>query len=143
MEAKMNVAYTAHATATGGREGHSRSDDGKVDVALTPPKELGGSGTGVNPEQLFAAGYAACYLGAIKFAAGKEKIKISDEAKVTAHVGIGERDDKEGFGLTVTLDVSLPGIDKAKAEDLVRKGHVVCPYSHATRGNISVKTNVV
>jgi lipoyl-dependent peroxiredoxin len=77
----MNVAYTAHATATGGREGHSRSDDGKVDVALTPPKELGGSGTGVNPEQLFAAGYAACYLGAIKFAAGKEKIKISDDAK--------------------------------------------------------------
>src|SRR5262245_682233 len=103
MEAEMNVAYTAHATATGGREGHSRSDDGKDDVALTPPKELGGSGTGVNPEQLFAAGYAACYLGAIKFAAGKEKIKISDDAKVTAHVGIGERDDKEGFGLTVTL----------------------------------------
>jgi Ohr subfamily peroxiredoxin len=139
----MNVAYTANATATGGRDGHSRTDDGKVDVQLTVPKEMGGPGTGVNPEQLFATGYAACYLGAIKFVAGKDKIRIGEDAKVTAHVGIGERDDKEGFGLTVTLDVSLPGIDKAKAEDLVRKGHVVCPYSHATRGNISVKTNVV
>jgi lipoyl-dependent peroxiredoxin len=139
----MKVAYTAHATATGGREGHSRTDDGKVDVQMTPPKELGGSGTGVNPEQLFATGYAACYLGAIKFAASKEKIKISDEAKVTAHVGIGERDDKEGFGLTVEFEVNLPSIDRAKAEDLVKKGHIVCPYSHATRGNISVKTKVV
>jgi len=139
----MKVAYTAHATATGGREGHSRTDDGKVDVNLTPPKELGGSGTGVNPEQLFAAGYAACYLGAIKFAAGKEKVKISDDAEVTAHVGIGERDDKEGFGLTVEFEVSLPGLDRAKAEDLVKKGHIVCPYSHATRGNISVETKVV
>jgi osmotically inducible protein OsmC len=143
MEPNMKVAYTAHATATGGREGHSRTDDGKVDVNMTPPKELGGSGTGVNPEQLFATGYSACYLGAIKFAAGKEKIKISDDAKVTAHVGIGERDDKEGFGLTVELEVSLPSLDKAKAEELAKKGHVVCPYSHATRGNISVKTKVV
>ena len=139
----MKVAYTAHATATGGREGHSRTDDDKVDVTMTPPKELGGSGNGVNPEQLFATGYAACYLGAIKFAASKEKVKISDDAKVTAHVGIGERDDKEGFGLTVDLEVSLPGLDKATAEDLVKKGHVVCPYSHATRGNISVRTKVV
>jgi osmotically inducible protein OsmC len=143
MEAEMKVAYTAHATATGGREGHSRTDDGKVDVQLTPPKELGGSGTGVNPEQLFATGYAACYLGAIKFAAGKEKIKIGDDAKVTAHIGIGERDDKQGFGLTAELEVSLPGLDKAKAEYLVKKGHIVCPYSHATKGNIEVTTKVV
>ena len=139
----MNVAYTAHATATGGRDGHSRTDDGKVDVKLTPPKEMGGTGTGVNPEQLFATGYAACYLGAIKFVAGKDKIKIGDDAKVTAHVGIGERDDKQGFGLTVAFDVSLPGVDRAKAEDLAQRAHVVCPYSHATKGNISVKTTVV
>lgn len=139
----MNVAYTANATATGGRDGHSRTDDGKVDVTLTLPKEMGGPGTGVNPEQLFATGYAACYLGAIKFVAGKDKIRIGEDAKVTAHVGIGERDDKEGFGLTVSLDVSLPGLDRAKAEDLAKRAHVVCPYSHATRGNIGVKTTVM
>src|SRR3954453_8317666 len=139
----MNVAYTAHATATGGRDGHSRTDDGKVDVRLSVPKEMGGSGTGSNPEQLFAAGYSACYLGAIKFVAGKEKIKIADDAKVTAHVGIGERDDKQGFGLTIALEVSLPGVDRAKAEELTQKAHVVCPYSHATKGNIRVETKVV
>jgi lipoyl-dependent peroxiredoxin len=139
----MNVAYTANATATGGRDGHSRTDDGKVDVTLTLPKEMGGPGTGVNPEQLFATGYAACYLGAIKFVAGKDKIRIGEDAKVTAHVGIGERDDKQGFGLTVALDVSLPGLDRAKAEDLAQRAHVVCPYSHATKGNIGVKTTVV
>lgn len=138
----MNVAYTAHATATGGRDGHSRTDDGKVDVQLTLPKEMGGPGTGVNPEQLFATGYAACYLGAIKFVASKDKIRIGEDAKVTAHVGIGERDDKEGFGLTVSLDVSLPGLDRSKAEDLAKRAHVVCPYSDATRGNITVKTTV-
>jgi len=139
----MNVAYTAHATATGGRDGHSRTDDGKVDVRLSLPKEMGGSGTGSNPEQLFAAGYSACYLGAIKFVAGKEKVKIADDSKVTAHVGIGERDDKQGFGLTVALEVNLPGVDRAKAEELTQKAHVVCPYSNATKGNISVKTTVV
>jgi len=139
----MNVAYTAHATATGGRDGHSRTDDGKVDVRLSLPKEMGGSGTGSNPEQLFAAGYSACYLGAIKFVAGKEKVKIADDAKVTAHVGIGERDDKQGFGLTIALEVNLPGVDRAKAEELTQKAHVVCPYSHATKGNVRVETTVV
>ncbi|WP_119389618.1 organic hydroperoxide resistance protein [Taklimakanibacter lacteus] len=139
----MKVDYTAHGSATGGRDGKGRTDDGKVDVTLSVPKEMGGTGNGTNPEQLFSVGYSACYLGALKFVAGKEKIKVSDDAKVSANVGIGERDDKQGFGLTVALEVSLPGIDKAKAEDLVTKAHVVCPYSHATRGNIQVTTTVV
>lgn len=139
----MKAVYTAHGSATGGRDGKGRTDDGKVDVTLSVPKEMGGTGNGTNPEQLFSVGYSACYLGALKFVAGKEKIKISDDAKVSANVGIGERDDKEGFGLTVALDVSLPGIDKAKAEDLVKKAHVVCPYSHSIKGNVQVTTKVV
>lgn len=139
----MKVLYTAHGSATGGRDGKGRTDDGKVDVTLSVPKEMGGMGTGTNPEQLFSVGYSACYLGALKFVAGKEKIKVDDNAKVSANVGIGERDDKQGFGLTVDLEVSLPGIDKAKAEELVKKAHVVCPYSHATKGNITVNTKVV
>ena len=139
----MKNLYTAHGSATGGRDGKGRTDDGKVDVNLTLPKEMGGSGTGTNPEQLFSVGYSACYLGALKHVAGKEKIKISDDAKVSANVTIGERDDKQGFGLAVALDVSLPGVDKAKAEDLVKKAHVVCPYSHSIKGNVQVTTNVV
>ena len=139
----MKAVYTAHGSATGGRDGKGRTDDGKVDVTLSVPKEMGGTGNGTNPEQLFSVGYSACYLGALKFVAGKEKIKVSDDAKVSANVGIGERDDKQGFGLTVALEVSLPGVDKAKAEDLVKKAHVVCPYSHATKGNIAVTTKVV
>jgi len=139
----MKAIYTAHGSATGGRDGKGRTDDGKVDVTLSVPKEMGGTGNGTNPEQLFSVGYSACYLGALKFVAGKEKIKVSDDAKVSANVGIGERDDKQGFGLTVALEVSLPGIDKAKAEDLVKKAHVVCPYSNATKGNIQVTTTLV
>jgi osmotically inducible protein OsmC len=139
----MKAVYTAHGSATGGRDGKGRTDDGKVDVTLSVPKEMGGTGNGTNPEQLFSVGYSACYLGALKFVAGKEKIKISDDARVSANVGIGERDDKQGFGLTVALDVSLPGIDKAKAEDLVKKAHVVCPYSHSIKGNVQVTTKVV
>ena len=139
----MKAIYTAHGSATGGRDGKGRTDDGKVDVTLSVPKEMGGTGNGTNPEQLFSVGYSACYLGALKFVAGKEKIKVSDDAKVSANVGIGERDDKQGFGLTVALQVSLPGIDKAKAEDLVKKAHVVCPYSNATKGNIQVTTTLV
>ena len=99
----MKAVYTAHGSATGGRDGQGRTDDGKVDVKLSVPKEMGGSGTGTNPEQLFSVGYSACYLGALKFVAGKEKIKVSDDAKVSANVGIGERDDKQGFGLVVEL----------------------------------------
>ncbi|MGE0007009.1 MAG: organic hydroperoxide resistance protein [Parvibaculaceae bacterium] len=139
----MKTVYTAHGSATGGRDGKGRTDDGKVDVTLSVPKEMGGTGSGTNPEQLFSVGYSACYLGAIKFVAGKEKVKISDDARVSANVGIGERDDKQGFGITVALEVSLPGIDRAKAEDLVRKAHVVCPYSHSIKGNVEVTTTVV
>lgn len=139
----MKAVYTAHGSATGGRDGKGRTDDGKVDVTLSVPKEMGGTGTGTNPEQLFSVGYSACYLGALKFVAGKEKIKISDDARVSANVGIGERDDKQGFGLAVALEVSLPGIDRAKAEDLVKKAHVVCPYSHSIKGNVQVTTKVV
>lgn len=140
----IDVKYTAHGSATGGRDGKGRSDDGKVDVGLNVPKEMGGGGgKGTNPEQLFAVGYSACYLGALKFVAGKEGVKIADDAKVSTSVGIGPRSDGGGFGLTVSQEVSLPGVDKAKAEDLVKKAHVVCPYSHATKGNIDVKTKVV
>ncbi|MFD1327531.1 organic hydroperoxide resistance protein [Mycoplana ramosa] len=140
----MPILYTTRASATGGRAGHGASEDGVLDVTLTVPKELGGDGArGTNPEQLFATGYSACYLGALKFVAGKEKVKIPDEAKVTATVGIGPREDGGGFGIEAALEVSVPGVDKAIVEDLARKAHVVCPYSHATRGNLNVKTTVV
>ena len=140
----VNVLYTAHGSATGGRDGHGATDDKKVDVKLSVPKEMGGDGgAGTNPEQLFATGYSACYLGAIRFVVGQEKVKIADDAKVSASVGVGPRDDGKGFGITVALQVSLPGIDKAKAEDLVAKAHIVCPYSHATKGNIAVSTTLV
>ena len=140
----MPILYTTQASATGGRAGHGASEDGVLDVTLTVPKELGGDGArGTNPEQLFATGYSACYLGALKFVAGKEKVKIPDEAKVTATVGIGPREDGAGFGIEAALEVSVPGLDKAVVEDLAKKAHVVCPYSHATRGNLNVKTTVV
>ena len=136
-----NILYTATATATGGREGQARSDDGALAVSLSTPRELGGAGgVGTNPEQLFAAGYSACFLGALKFVAGKEKVKIPDDAKVTATVGIGPREDGGGFGIEAALQISVPGVDKAVVEDLAKKAHVVCPYSHATRGNLDVKT---
>lgn len=140
----MKVLYTTQATATGGRDGTARTADGSFEVRLATPKELGGGGgSGNNPEQLFAAGYSACFLGALKFVAGKEKVTIPNDASVTATVGIGPRDDGQGFGIDVGLDVSLPGMERAKAEDLVAKAHVVCPYSHATRGNIDVRLNVL
>ena len=135
----MQALYTAHAHATGGREGSAASDTGAVDVKLTTPKELGGNGAaGANPEQLFAAGYAACFLGAIKLVAAQDKVKIAEESKVESTVGIGKRDDGTGFGLVVTLKATLPGVDPAVAQDLVKRADVVCPYSHATRGNIQV-----
>ncbi len=139
----MKAMYTAHATSTGGREGHGKTQDGMLDLKLTPPKEMGGSGTGINPEQLFAVGYSACYLGALKFVAGKQKTPISDDASVTSHVTIGSRQDKKGFGLGVKLDVSLPGVPKAKAAALAKKAHVVCPYSHSIRKNVKVVTKIV
>jgi lipoyl-dependent peroxiredoxin len=139
----MKTLYTTTATATGGRDGKASTADGAFAVTLATPKELGGGGgPGNNPEQLFAAGYAACFLGALKFVAGKEKVTISADAAVTTTVGIGPRDDGTGFGLDVGISVALPGLDRAQAEDLVAKAHVVCPYSHATRGNINVRLAV-
>jgi lipoyl-dependent peroxiredoxin len=139
----MKIAYTAHATGTGGgRQGLSRTDDGRVTVTLDTPTEMGGAGKGTNPEQLFATGYAGCYLGAMRFAAGKAKIAMPADATVSSHVSIGPRDDGEGFGLEVALDVKLPGMAKAAADDLAARGHVVCPYSHSIKGNVKVTTNV-
>ena len=139
----MKTLYTAHGSATGGREGQAATDTGNVKLVLNTPKELGGGGgEGTNPEQLFAMGYSACFLGALKFVAGKEKVKIPDDAKVSADIGIGARDDGQGFGITARLTVSVPGLDKATVENLVQKAHVVCPYSHATKGNIPVETTV-
>ncbi|MCV9935840.1 organic hydroperoxide resistance protein [Boseaceae bacterium BT-24-1] len=139
----MKILYTAHGSATGGREGQAATDTGNVKLVLNTPKELGGGGgDGTNPEQLFAMGYSACFLGALKFAAGKEGVKIPDDARVSADVGIGPRDDGKGFGIAAKLTISAPGIDKAKLEDLVQKAHIVCPYSDATRGNIDVELTV-
>ncbi|HOY78325.1 MAG TPA: organic hydroperoxide resistance protein [Hyphomonadaceae bacterium] len=139
----VKVAYSTTATATGGRDGSARTSDGSFEVALGLPKELGGNGKGNNPEQLFAAGYAACFLGAMKaVAAGGKHAKVPADATVSATVGIGPREPK-GFGLTVKLDVSLPGVDRAAAEALVHEAHEVCPYSNATRNNIDVALNVV
>lgn len=140
-----DIKYRTDATATGGgREGKSRTSDGKVDVTLNTPKELGGGGgAGTNPEQLFATGYAACFLGALRFAAGKEKIEVPDDAAVKATVGIGPREDGTGFGIEVDLELSVPGMDKAQAEGLMQKADIVCPYSHATKGNIKRSLKVV
>jgi len=134
----MQVLYTANATATGGRDGRATSNDGHLDVKLTTPKELGGAGgDGTNPEQLFAAGYSACFIGAMKFVASTAKIALPAEVSVNGLVGIGPN-GKDGFGITVALNVSLPGMDKAAAQDLINKAHEVCPYSNATRGNVEV-----
>ena len=139
----MKTLYTAHGSATGGREGKAQTDTGNVQLVLNTPKELGGGGgDGTNPEQLFSIGYSACFLGALKFVAGKEKVKIPEDAKVSADVGIGPRDDGTGFGIAVKLTISVPGVDKAVVEDLVQKADIVCPYSHATRGNIDVQKTV-
>ena len=136
------VLYTAHATATGGREGVARSDNGALDVVLSTPKELGGmGGAGTNPEQLFAAGYAACFLGALKFVAGQAKVKLPTETAVTGAVGIGPI--PAGFMITVALQVSIPELEHAQAVELVNKAHQVCPYSNATRGNIDVSLTVL
>jgi osmotically inducible protein OsmC len=139
----MKTLYTAHASATGGRDGHGATSDGKVDVVLSTPRELGGNGgPGTNPEQLFATGYSACFLGALKFVAGKEKIKVPEDSKVSADVGIGPRDDGGGFGLAVTLTIHMPGLDHETVEGLVKKADIVCPYSHSVRGNVDVTLTV-
>jgi osmotically inducible protein OsmC len=139
----VDVKYRTKASATGGRDGRAATEDGAFQVSLSTPKELGGGGgQGNNPEQLFAAGYAACFLGAMKFVASQDKQKVPDDAKVTANVGIGPRSEG-GFGLEIALDVSVPGLPRDQAQALVQKAHQVCPYSNATRNNIDVKLNVV
>ncbi|MFS2125576.1 organic hydroperoxide resistance protein [Pseudomonas sp. Pseusp97] len=137
----IKALYTATATATGGRDGRAVSSDGILDVKLSTPRELGGAGgEATNPEQLFAAGYSACFIGAIKFVASQSKKQIPADASITGKVGIGQIPG--GFGLEVELNINLPGLDKAEAEELVAKAHQVCPYSNATRGNIDVRLNV-
>jgi osmotically inducible protein OsmC len=136
------VLYRARATATGGRDGRARSSDGTLDLQLTTPKELGGpGGPGTNPEQLFACGYSACFLGALKFVAAKEKARLPQDVSITGEVGIGP--NATGFGITVELRIDIPGMPREQAETLVQKAHVVCPYSDATRGNIDVRLVVV
>ncbi|TDP75019.1 organic hydroperoxide resistance protein [Roseateles toxinivorans] len=136
------VLYTAHATSTGGREGKSRSSDGVLDLTLSTPKELGGAGgPGTNPEQLFAAGYSACFIGAMKVVASKMKLALPAETSIAADVSIGPI--PAGLGIQVALNISIPGMDKASAEQLVHAAHQVCPYSNATRGNIDVALNLV
>lgn len=135
----MQILYTAHATATGGRDGRAVSNDNKLDVKLSMPKELGGpGGDGTNPEQLFAAGYSACFLSALKFVAMHAKVALPAETAVTAHIGIGPN-GRGGFGLGADLKVSIPGVEQPTAQALVDKAHEVCPYSNATRNNIEVR----
>ncbi|AKL13793.1 MULTISPECIES: organic hydroperoxide resistance protein [Enterobacteriaceae] len=136
------VIYTAKAKATGGREGRATSSDGVLDVKLGLPKEMGGAGGEVtNPEQLFAAGYSACFLGAMKFVSGRDKIAIAKDAFIEAEVGIGPL--PTGFGIEVKLNIHLEGMDAAEAKKLVDAAHIVCPYSNATRGNVDVTLNII
>jgi len=138
---KVTPLYIAEATSTGGRDGKSRSSDGKLEVKLSTPKELGGAGgDGTNPEQMFAAGYSACFIGALKFVAGQEKKALPADASITANVGIGQIPG--GFGLDIDLHINLPGLAQADPEGLVEKAHQVCPYSNATRGNVDVRLHV-
>ena len=137
MAQSITAVYTAHAKATGGREGTAASDDNRLNVKLSTPKELGGGGgEGTNPEQLFAVGYAACFIGALKFVGGQKKIAVPADASIESSVGIGQI--PAGFGIEVTLKISLPGIDGETADALIAAAHEVCPYSNATRGNINV-----
>jgi len=137
--------YTARATTSGGRRnGKSQSSDGQLTVTLNAPRELGGNGDGTNPEQLFAAGYSACFLGAMQFIAGTQKLVLSPETAITADVGFGPLSGgRKGFGVSVAMQIKVPGLDKAQAESLVAAAHEVCPYSNATRGNIDVTLTVV
>jgi Ohr subfamily peroxiredoxin len=136
------VLYRSYAKSTGGRDGRSVIPDAKLDFKLTVPKEMGGpGGDGTNPEQLFAAGYSACFLGALKYVAGQEKVHLPADASIEGRVGIGAI--PTGFGIEAELTISLPGLDRAVAQRLVDKAHIVCPYSNATRGNIDVHLKIV
>ncbi len=138
----LTVLYRTSATATGGRDGHARSEDGSIDVQLSTPKELGGAGgTGTNPEQLFAAGYSACFIGALKVAGNQLKIRVPADTSITATVGIGPRSEG-GFGISAELAISLPGIAREDAQQLVDTAHQICPYSNATRNNVDVRLTI-
>ena len=143
--ASDTALYTAHATSTGGRTGTTESSDSAIKLNLMTPKELGGpGGAGTNPEQLFASGYSACFIGAMKAVAARQKISLPAEVSITSSVSIGPMTGKEGaFGIAVTMAISVPGMDKAAAEQLVATAHEVCPYSNATRGNIEVALSVI
>ncbi|MGA9674493.1 MAG: organic hydroperoxide resistance protein [Mycobacterium sp.] len=137
----IEVVYTTESTATGGgRDGHVTSADGRIDLDTRPPKAMGGSGEGTNPEQLFSAGYAACFLGALRLVAGKSKVQLDDATNVTVEIGFG-KDSEGGFGITGKVVGYLPGLDESAAKDLVEQAHQVCPYSKATRGNIDVEVS--
>jgi Ohr subfamily peroxiredoxin len=138
----VNVIYKTSATATGGRDGSAKSDDGSVDVKLVVPKEMGGpGGTGANPEKLFAAGYSACFLGAMKAVSGKVGVKVPADATVTAEIGFGPRSEG-GFGITADLTITLPGVEPSEAQRLAEAAHEVCPYSNATRNNVNVGLHI-
>lgn len=137
MTALDKVLYTARAHTTGGREGASRTDDGRLDISLSSP---GGAGQGTNPEQLFAAGYSACFIGALKAVAAREKATLPQDLSVDAEVDLGPVG--QAFGIAVRMTIHLPGMDKTQAQKLVDAAHVVCPYSNATRGNIDVTLTV-
>jgi osmotically inducible protein OsmC len=139
----MKDLYTTSATSTGGRTGHGRTEDGALDVNLTSPGDKSGAAGGTNPEQLFAVGYSACFLGAIKAAARKTGTTVSEDATVTAQVSLTDREDGEGFWIRADLKVNLPGLDKAAAEDLVQRAHVICPYSEVSRKGFKVTSEVV
>ena len=134
-----NVIYTAKAQVMGGRVGTAKSEDGQINVRLDRPIEMGGKGNGTNPEQLFAAGYAACFIGALRVVAGKRHIRIPEDVAIDSAVSFGVlKGEAEGFGIAVAMTIHLAGIEKATAEDLVHRAHQVCPYSNATRGNIDI-----
>lgn len=135
------ILYTAHTHTTGGREGKSSTSDGVLSINLTPPKEMGGSGAATNPEQLFAMGYSACFMGAMKHVAASKKIKIPDDASIDASVSIGPI--PKGFGIAVKMDIALPNMDRTIAQEIIDEAHQVCPYSNATRGNIEVNLSLL
>jgi Ohr subfamily peroxiredoxin len=136
------VLYVGKAKATGGRDGVVKTLSGSLESPLTTPKELGGGGgKGANPEELFAAGYSACFIGALKFVAMQDKVKLPADVSIEGNVGIGAIPG--GFGIEVDLNISIPGIDRAAAQTLIEKAHKVCPYSNATRGNVDVRLNLL
>ena len=140
----MPAIYTTEVTSTGGRDGHSTSADNRLSVALSTPKELGGAGgDGTNPEQLFAAGYSACFIGAMKFLAAQAKISLPADLSVTAIVGIGQNPNGPGFAIEAALEIAIPGMPEDEANQLIQQAHAVCPYSNATRGNVDVKLSLL